>query len=136
MEKEIKHTWFFNQSPQIVWEHLTKPELIEQWLGKTDFKPVIGHKFSILGKQGSEINCEVLEVKPPTLLSYSWQKRSAKTNQPFDSKVIWALAPKENGTELHLVHTGFTTLEDHAEHNNGWTILGNRLLELLNTITK
>ena len=28
MQKEIKHTWHFNQSPQEVWEYLTKPELL------------------------------------------------------------------------------------------------------------
>src|SRR6266550_2474446 len=50
MQKEIKQTWHFNQSPQTVWEYLTKPELIEQWLGKTDFQPLVGHKFSIIGK--------------------------------------------------------------------------------------
>ena len=45
MQKEIKQTWHFEQSPQEVWEYLTKPELIEQWLMKTDFQPILGFKF-------------------------------------------------------------------------------------------
>src|SRR6201998_1614061 len=102
MQKEIKHTWFYNQSPQVVWEHLTKPELLEQWLGKMDFKPIVGHKFRIIGKHGSEIDCQVQEVRPLNLLSYSWQKNSAKDGTPFTSTVVWTLIPKENGTELHL----------------------------------
>ncbi len=48
MQKEIKHTWHFSQSPQEVWEYLTKPELMEQWLGKTDFQPIVGHKFRFI----------------------------------------------------------------------------------------
>ncbi len=131
MQNEIKHTWFYNQSPKVVWEYLTKPELIEQWLGKTEFEPIVGHKFLIMGKQGSEIHCEVLEVKQFTRLSYSWQKNSLTDNKPFNSKVVWTLVPKGNGTELHLVHDGFITLKDITEHNNGWTLLGTRLIELL-----
>ena len=132
MQKEIKHTWHFNQSPQEVWEYLTKPELLEQWLMKTDFQPIVGHKFRFTGSQGSEIYCEVLEVKPFTILSYSWQKTSAKDNKLFNSKVVWTLVPKENGTELQLVHNGFTSLEDYSAHNNGW----NTCLKLFGDLLK
>ena len=120
----------------MVWEHLTKPELLEQWLGKMDFKLIVGHKFQIIGKQGSLIDCQVQEVKPYTLLSYLWQKKSIKDGKPFNSTVVWTLIEKEDGTELHLVHDGFTSSEDHTEHNNGWILLGNRLIELLKTTTK
>jgi hypothetical protein len=46
------------------------------------------------------------------------------------------LTPKEHGTELQLVHNSFSALEDYIAHNNGWTTLGNRFVELLNTINK
>ncbi len=132
MQKEIKQTWFFKQTPQEVWEYLTNPELIEQWLMKSDFQPIVGHKFRFISPQGTGHYCEVLEVNPFTKLSYSWKK----DNMPFNSTVTWTLIPKENGTELHLVHNDFTALEDVIAHNNGWTILGNRLVELLNKIKK
>jgi uncharacterized protein YndB with AHSA1/START domain len=63
MQKEIKHTWFFNQPPQEIWEYLTKPVLLEQWLMKTDFQPIAGHKFRFTSPSGKIINCKVLEVK-------------------------------------------------------------------------
>jgi len=134
MKKEIKRTWHFNQSPQEVWKYLTKPELIEQWLGKTDFQPIVGHKFRFISPYGNDSYCEVLEVKPFTKLSYSWQKNSAKDNKPFNSKVMWTLVPKENGTELQLVHNGFTALEDFVAHENGWDTCLKQFEELLNTI--
>src|SRR5436309_1848640 len=116
MQKEIKHNWFLNQPPEEVWEYLTKPELLEQWLMKSDFLPVVGHKFTFIGgcddAGESAAQCEVLEVKPYTFLSYSWQTNSTKDNKPFDSLVTWTLVSKENGTELQLVHTGFKVLED------------------------
>ena len=86
MQKEINHTWHFNQSPEEVWEYLTKPELLEQWLAKTDFQPVVGHKFRLEGKEGCLEFCEVLEVKPFTRLSYSWQYASVVDKKRFDSR--------------------------------------------------
>ena len=133
MQKEIKHTWFFSRSPQEVWEYLTKPELIEQWLMKTDFKPIVGHKFRFTTTSGKIIHCEVLEVNPFNRLSYKWLANSANGNKTFDSKVVWTPVPKDNGTELQLVHDGFIELEDYVGHNNGWARLGNKLVELLNT---
>jgi uncharacterized protein YndB with AHSA1/START domain len=132
MQKEIKRTWFFNQSPQEVWEFLTKPELLGEWMMETDFQPIVGYKFRFIC---DEITfCEVLEVKPHTKLSYSWRANSAIGEHSFNSKVVWTLFGKENGTELQLVHNGFTALEDYVGHDKGWTTLSTRLVDLLNTI--
>jgi uncharacterized protein YndB with AHSA1/START domain len=136
MKEEIKQTWFFKQSPQEVWEYLTKPELIEQWLGKTDFQPIVEHKFRFISPYGNDSYCEVLEVKPFTKLSYSWQKNSAKDNKPFTSKVAWTLVPKENGTQLQIVHNGFAALEDLVAHENGWNTCKKQFEELLNTVKR
>jgi uncharacterized protein YndB with AHSA1/START domain len=136
MQNEIKQTWFFKQSPQKVWEYLTKPELLEQWLGKTDFQPIAGHKFRFTSPHGNDSYCEVLEVKSFTKLSYSWQKKSTKDNKPYNSKVVWTLVPKENGTELQLVHNGFTALEDFVGHENGWNACLKKFEELINTNKK
>lgn len=133
MKKEIKQIWHFNQPPQDVWEYLTQSELLEQWLGKVDFRPVAGHQFSISGKGGCLIYCEVLTVQPFTQLSYSWQYASVKEPEKrFDSKVVWTLTPTVNGATLELLHNGFELMEDHDSHNNGWQTLGRRLSELLN----
>jgi uncharacterized protein YndB with AHSA1/START domain len=136
MQKEIRHTWHFNHPPQEVWEYLTRPELLEQWLGKTDFQPIAGHKFRFASPYGNDSYCEVLEVKPFTRLSYSWQKKSAEGNKPYNSKVVWTLVPKENGTELQLVHNGFIALEDFVGHENGWIACLNKFEELLNATIK
>ena len=142
MQKEVKHTWHFNRSPQEVWDYLTKPELIEQWLMKSDFQPKVGHQFQFSHSAEKESNydcityCEVLEVKPFTTLSYSWKGNTKDGSRTFDSKVVWSLIPNENGTALQLVHNGFALLEDVITHNNGWTVLGKRFVELLNTVKK
>ena len=138
MQKEIKHTWQFKQTPEEVWEYLTKPELIEQWLMKTDFQPILGHKFqfTFAPKPGSEyegrVDCEVLEVSPFTKLSYSWNGSTSDNSRIFNSIVVWTLTPKNNGTELQVQHNGFTVLEDMLTHNSGWKMCIERLEKVIN----
>jgi uncharacterized protein YndB with AHSA1/START domain len=142
MQKEIKHTWDFARPPKEVWDYLTKPELIEQWLMKTDFQPKVGHQFrfihSIENKSCYDniTHCEVLEVKPFSKLSYSWKGNTKDGHRTFDSKVVWTLIPVDGGTELQLVHNGFTVLEDAIAHNTGWTALVKRFVELVNASEK
>ena len=51
------------------------------------------------------IACEVLELRPDELLSYSW----ADANDPsgLDSVVTWTLRAEGTGTRLFLEHRGF-----------------------------
>ena len=122
MKEEIRQTRWFSRPPQEVWEYLTKPDLLELWLGKSDIKPVEGHKFRFISSYGNDSHCEILEVKPFTRLSYTWQKNSSKNNKPYQSKIVWTLVPKEGGTELQLVHTGFAFSEDFMANSNGWSV--------------
>jgi len=126
MQKEIKQTWHFNQLPQEVWEYLTKPELIEQWLMKTNFKPVKGYQFQFTftakpeAKYHGVVECEVLEIVPFSKLSYSWNGSTQDRSRKYNSIVTWTLVAKDNGTELQLSHDGFEVLEDILNHSNGW----------------
>lgn len=133
MQNEIKQTWFFPQSPHAIWEYLTQPELIEQWLTKTDFQLKLGHQFGWIKQSGSSTDCEILEIIPDKLLSYSWKVKDPNGKITVDSKVVWILSEKEGGTELQLQHSGFTLPEDLAAHNNGWNICLKRIEELLKT---
>ena len=107
---------------------------------KSDFQPIVGHKFRFIGgcdhsdDDKAAAYCEVLEVKPFSSLSYSWQANSVNTNTPFNSTVVWTLIPKENGTALQLVHCGFIVIEDYQAHNDGWTRIGNKMVEFLNAL--
>jgi uncharacterized protein YndB with AHSA1/START domain len=132
MNKEVRQTWFFHQSPEEVWDYLTKPELLAQWLMETDFRPVVGHKFRFVCSVTND--CEVLEVMPYKKLAYTWLTNSLVTGNPFNSKVVWTLTPKNGGTELQLVHNGFTALEDALAHEEGWIRCGNRIIQLSNPI--
>ena len=142
MEKQVKQNWHFNHKPEVVWEYLTKPELIAQWLMENDFKPLVGHKFSfthavvIKGPYDGVTNCEVLEVKPFSKLSYTWDGGLKDKSRTYNTKVVWTLIPKVNGTELQVEHSGFKVLEDVVAHDGGWNACLKKMEEQINTTTK
>lgn len=138
MERDIRHTWFLPHSPETVWDYLTIPELLAQWLMESDFQPIVGHKFMFntkpkvkLGFDGM-IYCEVLEVNPLKKLVYSWKGGPGKGKISLDSIVTWTLIPKNNGTELQLVHSGFKGMRNYIPYlimNKGWQKIIKRLID-------
>lgn len=83
-----------------IWRALTQPHLIEEWLMKADFKPVVGHRFGFRAEWGS-VDCEVLEVEHSKRISYTFGDHDLK------SVVTWALKPTRTGTHLRMEQSGF-----------------------------
>ena len=65
VEREIPHP------PEKIWRVLTQPHLIEEWLMKNDFKPVVDHRFNLRGDWGA-VHRQVQTVEPNKTLSYTW----------------------------------------------------------------
>ena len=88
-----------------LWRALTQPHLIEEWLMKTDFKPVPGHKFRLSRTPKPEVSvvvdCEVLNVEENKTLSYTWDAFG------LESVVTFTLTPTPNGTRLRVEQAGF-----------------------------
>jgi uncharacterized protein YndB with AHSA1/START domain len=57
--------------PEKIWHALTQPHLIEEWLMKNDFKPVVDHRFNLRADWGA-VDCQVMAVEPNKTLSYTW----------------------------------------------------------------
>ena len=141
MQKSINHQLFFSQPPQQVWEYLTKPELIELWLMKTDLRPVVGHQFTFTTRPmpnydfDGNIYCTILEVVPFQKLSYSWKGGPGNGVITLDSVVVWTLNARDNGTELQLEHSGFKEIENmimYSLMNEGWLKNMHKIGTLLN----
>jgi len=140
MAKYIKHDFFYPTTPGVVWEYLTDPELMAQWLMKNDFKPIVGHEFQFRTNPHPDVNfdgtfyCKVLEVDPPKKLSYSW-KFGSGDGVLHNSVVNWTLVEKEGGTELQLIHNGFEKealfLPLFASMETGWLRNMNKIFELI-----
>jgi uncharacterized protein YndB with AHSA1/START domain len=141
MTKVIKHQFFFPHSPETVWEYLTKSELMEQWLMKNDFQPIVGFDFQfrtnpIPGLDFDGIfHCRVLEIVPFKKLSYSWKSGPGEGKITLDSIVVWKLEPKDKGTAIFLEHSGFAKQENldfYNGLNQGWLEKFDIISKLLN----
>ena len=76
---------------------------------KNDFKPVVGHRFSLRADPqpgwNGIVDCEVLVVEPNKTLSYTWI--SGEADLAIKSVVTLSLTPKGAGTLLRMEQTGF-----------------------------
>lgn len=144
MTKSIQHRFFFPQSPEIVWEYLTKAELISQWLMENDFEPIVGYDFQFKTKPMPNLDfdgivyCKVLEIIPLKKLSYSWKGGPGVGKITLDSIVVWTLHPKDNGTALQLVHSGFREIENFTMFSlmtDGWLSNIQKIAALINKAT-
>jgi uncharacterized protein YndB with AHSA1/START domain len=141
MSKSIHHTLFYPQKPELVWEYLTTPALMAQWLMPTDFEPILGHEFTFrtgpLPKFDFDgiVYCRVLEILPPKKLVYSWKGGPGNGQITMDSVVTWTLTEKDKGTELILEHSGFkvlTNVDIFHGMNAGWLQNMKKILDRLN----
>jgi uncharacterized protein YndB with AHSA1/START domain len=128
IEREMPHP------PEKVWRALTEGALIEEWLMKNDFRPVVGHRFSFratpVANWNGVIDCEVLVVEPNSRLSYSWGTLGIGT------AVTWTLTPAESGTRIRMEQSGFGPDQDanYKGAKYGWNkFIGNleRVMERL-----
>jgi len=94
VEREIAYP------PERIWRALTQPDLIEAWLMKNDFKPVVDHRFNLRADWGT-VDCQVVTVEPNKTLSYTWGSYDLK------SVVTWTLTPTSTGTLLRMEQSGF-----------------------------
>ena len=95
-------------SPEKIWRALTQPHLIEEWLMKNDFKPVVDHRFNLRADWGA-VDCQVLAIEPQKTLSYTWAAYG------LESVVItWTLTPTGGGTRLRMEQSGFRPDQQQA----------------------
>jgi uncharacterized protein YndB with AHSA1/START domain len=99
IEKEMPHP------PAKIWRALTEAPLIDQWLMSNDFKPVVGHKFTLrtapMPNWNGIIECEVQLVETDSRLTYSWGSMG------LSSTVAWTLTPTKGGTHVRMEQSGF-----------------------------
>lgn len=100
--------------PAKVWRALTDPALIPLWTSKglgarpEGFSTEVGTKFRFVAKPQpfwrGFVECEVLEVRAPSLLRYSWVGDEGDEA----TLVTYQLDPRGAGTRFTFDHTGFT----------------------------
>jgi uncharacterized protein YndB with AHSA1/START domain len=114
IERDLPHP------PAKIWRALTQGHLIEEWLMKNDFKPVVGHRFNLRADPqpnwNGVVDCRVLAIEPNKTLSYTWGSVG------LESVVTWTLTPTSTGTHLRMEHSGFRPdqQENYQGAKYGW----------------
>jgi uncharacterized protein YndB with AHSA1/START domain len=101
VERDIPHP------PEKIWRALTQPHLIQEWLMKNDFAPVVGRDFKLSADWGA-IECRVTAVEPNKRLAYTWGAYG------LESVVTWTLTPTSTGTHLRMEQSGFKPDQQQA----------------------
>ncbi|WP_407151561.1 SRPBCC family protein [Bradyrhizobium sp. ORS 86] len=127
VEREFPHP------PEKLWRALTQPHLIEEWLMKNDFRPIVGHSFNLRGEWGGVLDCKVLTVEPNRTLAYTWNFAHEDPAYNLESVVTFTLTPTAGGTHLRVEQAGFQPHHKQAfgGAHAGWKQFLGKLDELL-----
>jgi uncharacterized protein YndB with AHSA1/START domain len=130
----ISFDFDLHHSPEKVWRALTDPELLSEWLLPVidlALEPGAAFRFKTQPYPGWDgtVNCRVLEIEAPRVLSYTW----VVGDMFIDTVVTFTLTPTPSGTRLSLVQTGFKPENKQAfgGQRYGWKLMGGKLVDLL-----
>lgn len=139
MNSTIRRELLLPQPREQVWEAITNPATLEQWMYPNDFEPRVGHHFQFhippnpkVGFDGLVVNCEVLECDPPSLLVFSWTVGGPVVN----TLVSFQLEAEGERTRLFFEHSGFDLAQTGAQQavggaQYGWTRMLGQLAGVL-----
>lgn len=119
VERDIAHP------PEKIWRALTQSHLLEEWLMKNQFKPVVDHRFNLSADWGT-VDCQVQSVEVNRTLSYTWDTKDLR------SVVVWTLTPTSRGTLLRMEQSGFR--QDQQPYYRGATVGWPRFLDGLERV--
>lgn len=114
--------------PAIVWDAVTTPEGLRQWIGPdagpvivAQSDPTVGGRFRLrfrmLDGSEHESSGEYLVVEPPHRLVMSWKWLN---EQAPASRVEIVLREIDGGTELVFTHAQLPDEATRDSHRNGW----------------
>ncbi len=121
-----------------VWQALTDPDLIQQYLfgtrANTDWQ--VGHPITWRGEwQGKtyEDKGTVLQVVPERLIETTyWSSMAGLPDTPENyKKVTYELQPVEGGTLLTLTQDNNTSIEDKTHSEQNWKMVLDGLKKLV-----
>jgi uncharacterized protein YndB with AHSA1/START domain len=101
---------------EVVWRALTKPALVQRWMGCLRFQPIAGHIFYLQPDRERRladditdaIACRIEVLDEPRRLSFSWGFPDVP-----DTWVDIRLRRIPGGTDVRLVHSGWDQFDAH-----------------------
>jgi uncharacterized protein YndB with AHSA1/START domain len=130
MTYRIENTVLINAAPSLVWQTLTEPALMKQWMGDADMQIDIQTNWQVnsaivisgFHHLKFENKGTVLQFEPGKLLRYNFLSSISRLpNLPENYTIIeLALSPIDNQTSLTLVISNFPTETIYHHLNFYW----------------
>lgn len=105
MTHTINKSVFLSASPETVWAHLTKSELLAKWFHPARADLVEGKDFELYSQKDGDRMCwgRVTSATPHSALLWDF---TVGPLQGAMTRVAWTLEESEGGTKLTLEHSG------------------------------
>jgi uncharacterized protein YndB with AHSA1/START domain len=129
IDKILKKTIAINATTSQVWDVLTNPDMIRQWLFGTnvisDWK--VGSEILFTGNwQGTSYKDKgiILQFEKEKVFRYSyWSGFSGLPDSPENYSILtFILAPTGNNTQLSLTQTNFATETGYDHSDKNWEV--------------
>lgn len=116
MIEDITHSLEIRAPADRVWKVMTRPGLVEQWLGCLGFKAELGHVFHMqpdpdrraAGDLSGATHCEILRLDRPRELVFSWYFPDLPKTE-----VSLRLTELAEGTRVDFVHRGWDQFDEN-----------------------
>lgn len=127
-----------NTSPEKVWEGLTKPEIVKEYMFGTELRSdfQVGSPITYVGEwEGKtyEDKGVILKSEPSKLLSHTyWSSVGSTPDLPENYYTItYTLTPVENGTKLLIEQSGSKDEEAKSNSEGNWNMVLKTLKDIL-----
>lgn len=132
MKKNVKRELTLPQSPLEVWQALTDPVSLAEWMYPNDFEARLGHRFTFqipanpqVNFEGMVVHCEVLKCEPPNELSFTWVAGG------IDTVVEYRIEIDNEGAKVFFEHSGFEAEQAYRGAGYGWNQMHEKLVAIL-----
>lgn len=116
---DIDKTYLLPFPVELVYSCWTSSKTVIPPATRMDIDPVVGGHYRLFmempdAKMSNE--GRFLEVVSDQLLKYTWEWNG----DGEVTEITVRFNARENGTEIHILHTGFATKESAVMHDSGW----------------
>lgn len=122
-------------APQRAFAYFTDKKLIQSWLAPVaEVEPKVGGRYELFWEpadreNNSTIGCRITAIEAGQFLSFQWRspkqfKSFANNADPLTHVVVF-FVPEEQGTRIHLIHSGWRSTGEWEEarqwQERAWT---------------
>jgi glutathione S-transferase len=121
----------FKATPERLFSAFTEKALMQSWYGpgtmtvphcEVDARVGGAYRIEMHGAEGNVavVTGVFTEIDPPRKLAFTWGWLNGAGRNP-ETFVTLTFTPRDGGTDLHLVQSGFAQEEFRVRHAEGWT---------------